>query len=181
MMKMKDKRKEEITAVYKRYINTLFSYGCKFTSDKELVKDCIHDVFINLLEMENFSTVLNPKSYVLRAFRNKLFDELSKSIPCSIDDMPFSFSQSVTEENEFLTEDRNRNLKLYIQKIFENLTDRQREVVYLHYIEEMDYEDISRFLGITYQRVRNITSEALAHLRQKFGNAPPDFLLLMIL
>jgi RNA polymerase sigma factor (sigma-70 family) len=172
----------EIASIYKKYVDSLFSYGCKFTPDKELVKDCVHDIFVKLLEIEDFSTIVNLKFYMFRMLKNQLLDELSKTVSISsIEDMPFSFSQSVSEENDFIEKDRNRNIKEYVQRIFATLTDRQREVVYLHYIEEMEYEGISRFLGISIQRVRNITSEALIRLREKFGNVPPEFLLLMVL
>ncbi|MDR1332421.1 MAG: sigma-70 family RNA polymerase sigma factor [Tannerella sp.] len=181
MAETRDKIKNEIAAFYGKNVDSLFSYGCKFISDREQVKDCIQDVFVKLLEMEDISTIINLKFYILRSLKNRLFDELQKTEPYSIDDMRFSFSQLASEENDFLTDDRNRNMKQYVRKIFENLTDRQREVVYLHYMEEMGYEDISRFLEISVQRVRNIASEALIRLRQKFGNVPPDFFLLMML
>jgi len=31
---------------YDTYVNVLYHFGSKITSDKELLKDCIHDVFI---------------------------------------------------------------------------------------------------------------------------------------
>ena len=34
--------------LYDMHINLLFNYGCKLTTDKELLKDCIHDVFVKL-------------------------------------------------------------------------------------------------------------------------------------
>ena len=32
------------STLYDMHINLLFNYGCKLTTDKELLKDCIHDV-----------------------------------------------------------------------------------------------------------------------------------------
>ena len=36
------------STLYDMHINLLFNYGCKLTTDKELLKDCIHDVFVKL-------------------------------------------------------------------------------------------------------------------------------------
>jgi DNA-directed RNA polymerase specialized sigma24 family protein len=33
---------------YNKYIEELFSYGMRFTSDRELKKDCIQDVFVKI-------------------------------------------------------------------------------------------------------------------------------------
>ena len=41
----------DATAFSKLYdlnVNLLFSYGCKLTTDRELLKDCIHDVFVKM-------------------------------------------------------------------------------------------------------------------------------------
>lgn len=34
--------------LYDSHINILFNYGLKLTIDKELLQDCIHDVFVKL-------------------------------------------------------------------------------------------------------------------------------------
>ena len=36
------------TYIYRKYIEELFSYGMRFTSDRELVKDCIQDLFVKI-------------------------------------------------------------------------------------------------------------------------------------
>jgi RNA polymerase sigma factor (sigma-70 family) len=176
-----NKSKEALSSVYNEYVEELYAYGCKFTSDKGLIKDCIHDVFVKLYEKEDFLSIRNLKFYILRAFKNRLLDELEKVAPFNIDDVPFFYTQTASDEETFIQEDRNRQLKLYVEKIFENLTNRQREIIYLYYIEELDYNEISRMLDINYQTVKNIVHEALARLREKLGVVPPDFLFLLVL
>ena len=34
--------------LYDLHINVLFNYGLKLTIDKELLQDCVHDVFVKL-------------------------------------------------------------------------------------------------------------------------------------
>ena len=52
----------DATAFSKLYdlnVNLLFSYGCKLTTDRELLKDCIHDVFVKMYTKKE---ELNPVS-----------------------------------------------------------------------------------------------------------------------
>lgn len=71
---------EAFSQLYDLYANVLFNYGCKLTNDRELLKDCIHDVFIKIYnKREELHNVLNFKSYLFVSLRNKLYDEMRKN------------------------------------------------------------------------------------------------------
>jgi RNA polymerase sigma factor (sigma-70 family) len=171
------KSKESLSTIYEELAAGLYSYGCKFTCDRELVKDCIHDVFVKLYEKEDLSAILNIKFYLLRSLKNKLLDELARTRPENIDEIPFSYLYGVSEEDRSIETDKIRQSKIYIEKALENLTGRQKEVVYLYYIEELSYDEISQLMGMNYQSLRNTVHRALMRLRQKLGDRPPIFLL----
>ena len=40
---------QAIIFVYRTYSNKLFNYGCQFTAKREIVEDCIQDLFIDLI------------------------------------------------------------------------------------------------------------------------------------
>ena len=46
------------------------------------------------------------------------------------------------------------------------LTDRQREVIYLKFNQNMSYEEIGDILGINYQSIRNLAHRAITELRK---------------
>ena len=168
--------KESLSALYVEQVDSLYSYGCKFTCDRELVKDCIHDVFVKLYEKEDISTIRNIKFYLLRSLKNRLLDELSRIQPENIDEATFSYLQEASDEDRLMDVNETDLLKKkYLEKAFENLTGRQKETVYLYYIEELSYDEISLLLGMNYQSVRNIVHRALVKLREKLGERPPDF------
>jgi len=168
--------KESLSDLYEEQVNSLYSYGCKFTVDRDLVKDCIHDVFVKLYEKEDISAIRNQKFYLLQTFKNRLLDELARAQPESIDEVTFSYLQEAQDEDRQMDIDETDQLrKKYIEKIFENLTGRQKEAVYLYYIEELSYEEVGQLLGMNYQSVRNIVHRALVRLREKLGERP-DFL-----
>ena len=43
---------EAFSEVYQKYVQSLFLYGLQFTSDRELVKDSIHDLFVKLYRIK---------------------------------------------------------------------------------------------------------------------------------
>ena len=170
--------RKELSALYQNHVASLYSYGCKFTADRELVKDCIHDVFVNIHKMEDVANILDIKFYLLKSLKNRLLDEFEKVKTDNIEDEDtFSYTHGVLDENKLMDIDEtDRIRKQYIEKIFEHLTKRQKEAVYLYYIEELTYDEICKLLGMNYQSVRNTIHRALVRLREKLGNKPPDFL-----
>ena len=65
------------STLYDMHINILFNYGSKLTTDKELLKDCIHDVFVKLYSKKNELDIINNlKSYLFISLKNKIFDPL---------------------------------------------------------------------------------------------------------
>jgi RNA polymerase sigma factor (sigma-70 family) len=57
------------------------------------------------------------------------------------------------------------SLQNKITALLNELPKRQKEVIYLHYFEEMDYNQIAAVMGINYQSVLNLTQKALQKLR----------------
>ena len=53
--------------------------------------------------------------------------------------------------------------------MLDSLTERQREIVYLRYIQEYDYEQIAQLLNITVHGCRKLLSKAMQNLREKYG------------
>jgi RNA polymerase sigma factor (sigma-70 family) len=172
--------KKFLWSIYEEQAEMLYSYGCKFTMDKEMIKDCIHDVFVKLYE-KDLSSVQNLKFYLLRSFKNRLLDELSDKSKDYIEDASFSYALQVSSDEDVLIEnDQVRELKLFIEKAFENLTNRQKEAIYLYYIEGLNYSDIGELLQMNYQSVRNTVHRALIRLRERLGDSPPVFLFFLI-
>jgi len=70
--------------LYDMYVNLLYNYGYRLTTDIELLKDCIQDVFIKIYNKRTeLNTVINFKSYLLISLKNKLCDESRKRVNLS--------------------------------------------------------------------------------------------------
>ena len=125
--------------LYDLHINILFNYGLKLTIDKELLKDCIHDIFVKLYtKKEELGTIDNLKSYLFISLKNKLCD---------------------------MEEEQRKNEFSLVKRLLDQLSPRQREALTLYYIEEKKYEDICEIMNMNYQSVRNLMHRGLTKLR----------------
>lgn len=55
---------EQPTNVYENYQQRLMAYGLTFTSDTELVKDCLQDVFLKFLQRCNVIPIASIPSFL---------------------------------------------------------------------------------------------------------------------
>lgn len=163
---MDQTHKNTLKLLYEEYANTLYSYGCKFTRDKELVKDCIQDIFVYLHSIDPAS-VKNVKFYLLQALKNNLITKLTKINETTYpENIEFTIPSPETIESIFIENEESQQMKALLQEALNTLTNRQKEAIYLYYIEELEYAEICNLLDMNYQSVRNLIHRALTNLRK---------------
>lgn len=153
--------------LYDLHINILLNYGSKLTFDRELLKDCIHDVFVKLYtRKEDLGCIDNVKSYLFIALKNKLCDEIRKRMHMSDTSVEsINLTSSVDVEDVYLEKEKRKNEYFLVKRLLEQLSPRQREALTLYYIEERKYEDICEIMNMNYQSVRNLMHRGLTKLR----------------
>jgi RNA polymerase sigma-70 factor (ECF subfamily) len=157
--------------LYNRYYPQLYNYGCKFSSDKELIRDCIQNLFVKLIRnYQSLSDTSSVKGYLLKAFRNHLYDSLKAKgerlrlfIPC-IDDLLLFEKEGYNFSKE---KEQTEEIRI-IQRAFLELSHRQQEIIYLYYIMEASHADIATALNITYQSSKNLLARSIVKLRKVF-------------
>src|SRR5690606_13971134 len=114
--------------------------------------------------------VSNVRSYLFTAIRRKIYRKLAyrpqwKSLDGEKSlngEISFSFEPKFTlSESAFESSSDHLKLRAEVRKMISQLSERQREIVYLKYIEGMDYEEIAQIMDISYQSSRNLLSKAL--------------------
>lgn len=153
--------------LYDLHINILFSYGLKLTIDKELLKDCIHDVFVKLYtKRDELGAIDNVRSYLFISLKNKLCDELRKRMYMSdtaVDEISILAPTDV--EDDYMEKEQRKSELSLVKNLLDQLSPRQREALTLYYIEEKKYEDICEIMNMNYQSVRNLMHRGLTKLR----------------
>lgn len=158
--------------LYNKHIDQLFAFGSRFTSDREMLKDCIQDVFVKLFtRRENLGPIDNVDSYLFISLRNRIHDEFRRNGKITGDEVNDANMQAVAEYEEYNQERMKQQQELTnnVEKFFEKLSPRQRQIINLYYIEQRKYEDICRIMGINYQSVRNLMHRSISRLREYAG------------
>ncbi|KAA4214691.1 sigma-70 family RNA polymerase sigma factor [Bacteroides ovatus] len=158
----------QFIALYKFYYQDLYAYGVSLGFNTEDVKDAIQEVYLKLYFNERLCIDEKKiKFYLLRSVRNQLIDwERTKKDTSSIEEEERSFKLSVSVEENFISDEEDLLLKKRVNRILDLLTDHQREIVYLHFIEEMPYEEIAVMLVMKIQTVRGQVFKAMEKLRK---------------
>lgn len=158
---------QALEQIYRRYYPLLLNYGCRLSNNQELVQDCIQNLFLKLMSKSRIlSNTHSVKGYLLKALRNNLLDSLEKEEKHSefifIDEIPETLH--ITTEEEMALEEDINNLSLAYQE----LSSKQKEILYLFYIKGISHKEIANILGINYQTSKNKLSQSLVQLRRIF-------------
>ena len=160
--------------LFNAYIQILFDYGCKFTTDEQLVEDCIQELFVDLWRKRTQIQINHSiKHYLLLSLRRLLFRRLKslrsrKQEPIEgIEAEMFDLELSIEEHwiARQLVEIQKNKLAQAIQQ----LSTRQKEAIFLRYYQEMKYEEIAVMMAISVAAVYKLVSVGVKQLRKRLG------------
>ena len=159
---------ESFDRLYSMFIKVLFTYGLQFTTDRELVKDCIQDVFVTIYDTRiQLHHITNISIYLRISLKNRLINVLIKEKKhLSTPDFAFVDEFTTEQKLEYIEEEQhNRNRVEIILKL---LTPQQKKVVHYRYIEGLSLEEISLLMKINYQSVQNTLQRAIKKIKNHF-------------
>lgn len=152
------------------HYKTLYNYGAKYTTDTELVKDCIQELFIGLWNRKVFlSTNVNPKAYLISSLRRALHRKIQSEnriskYQDSINTLSL-FDFDISIEEEFINRETDLLKANKIASLIANLPKRQKEVVYLKFFLNLSRDEIAVVMGNNPQTVSNLLQLAFKKLR----------------
>jgi len=170
---------KDLHSLYVLYYNDLLRYGLYLTNDFELSKEYINQLFLSLWNRrQKLPEVKSPKAYIVTSYKNKIIFRVKKSGDLEIVymDNENAYSQTVASSEEtFIELQEYEMLKQKVKNVLVSLTERQRELIVLRFIDEMTYEDIAAQLNISIRTVYNSIHESLKLLRSQINKK--DFFL----
>lgn len=171
--KIKKGNQEGYERLYDTYIDELYAYGISVSKDKEIVMDCIHDLFLDLYKYrKNLSDTTNIKYYLISSLKRKII----RADQHRIKEIQFIPDYLVSEENEVVSfEEELIQIQLDIQKkqyldtAITNLTDQQQRGIQLRFYEGKSYQDIASSLNVSIETSRTILYRAIKRLREELN------------
>ncbi len=157
---------EAFSYLYHTYYRKLYNYGYSIVPDKELLKDNLQELFLELWrDREKLGEAHNVQVYLLVSFRRKLFGKI-RTARKQLTDAGTELLAEDSFETTLINEQADSEQKHRLSQELEDLPKRQKEAIYLRFYQELTYGQITEIMNLQYQTVRDLIYKGLKTLRQ---------------
>jgi RNA polymerase sigma factor (sigma-70 family) len=161
--------KDALGKLFNQCFDSLYSYGYRIIPNSENVRDAIQEIFFQVWKYRKSLTVPDSvEAYLFISLRRELLTKKKASQRRDDIDNNYyleEFDALISYNNWYeilnLEEEDSKKLKRSI----ENLTPRQREVIYLKFYEGFSTEELSQILDLRAQSIYNLVFSAINQLR----------------
>jgi len=161
---------DALSLLYNQHIHQLFSYGMRIRGDDQLVKDCIQEVFVHLIDKKKKLTITEVTSaYLFKSLRNKLFEELRTKTLRSDNVKHISTNEIVFDESmEQITikSEEEISRRRILEAALGSLSNYQREAIFLKYSQDFSYDKIAEILDIDVASARTLIYRSLKKVKE---------------
>lgn len=157
-----------LTVIFDRYHVPLYNYGSKLSSDSDLIKDAVQEVFIDVWRMRATLSreITSIKFYLYRALRRR-FQRIQGKYQFSEDIQDAEDSITAINEETVQIEQESRDLlRRRLQELLTQLPKRQVEALTLYYYDDFGIREIAQIMDVNEKSVRNFLHRGLKSLRQ---------------
>lgn len=161
--------RDAFSRIYEIFTADLYRYGFNLVRNKQLVEDCLHELFLHLhSHKRSLGPTDNIRFYLYRALRRRLLDALDKLKKYNSDDHAFDHAQFIVEsfESQYIEEQIQVRQQQMVLAELNKLPKRQKEILYLVYMKGLSYQEAAEVMDISMKSVYNTVNVALTSLRK---------------
>jgi RNA polymerase sigma-70 factor (ECF subfamily) len=161
-----------------RYEEKIKRYARKFLSDGEDINDVVQDIFIKVfVNIKSFDLKRKFSTWLYRIAHNELVNHLKKrkKMPLPLIDMDILFPYYISK-NEAGEEMDRRDFSKKIESCVNELDWKYREPIFLYYMEDLSYKEISEILqvpvstvGVRMKRAKETLKSSCKGLKEIYG------------
>lgn len=154
-------------SLFEAYYDEMYGYGIKLYHNHEVVKDCIQELFKTVWERrEDLDHIGSPNVYLYVSLRRKIVKEQKRDKRNEeLSEVNGETFLEFNKEDIIIVNEVKCKNKRKLKKALNQLTDCQKEVIYLYFYNGMSYGEIGKILSINRQSVRNHVYRAMETLR----------------
>ncbi len=164
--------KKAFSSLYRLSYKSLYSYGISFGIEDQQIRDTIQELFLKLYSGPKL--VKDPatlRAYLYASMRNSFinYQKIQQRQLCLEQGEEFHLKYSI---NNVAMEDKEEQeaIKIKLDSLLKLLTPRQKEIIYLRFLHQMEYEEISRIMNLSDQAARNLIHRAMKKMRDNDSN-----------
>ena len=168
---LREGSQKAIEDLYRFNYQVLYSYAVKICQDKELSKDCVQELFVQLWEKrDNLNKVSKVRSYLLQSIWHILIKKLkkeNKNLPLD-ENKHYDIDVVFSQEHILIQEQSQKNKKELLDAAIQKLSKQQREIIFMQYYEGLTIDEVQQITELKYQSIKNLTHRAMVSLRESF-------------
>lgn len=168
--------------IYDRFFDDMYEYGIRLCKDDFILKDKIQDVFIRIwTRHEKLGSTANIKAYLFTALRNSINEEYRSNIlhHTLLDKFRSGLPVNFSLEFELLEKEAEQEKLRQLHGALNQLSDRQKEIIYLRFLQDMDYDEVSKIMNITTKAAYKLSARALESLKELLSANDKEILMLL--
>lgn len=153
--------------LYLLLFDDLLMYGRRIGGDDEMAEDAIQDLFVKLYQKRlvlDDNTKLRP--FLFRSLKNNIYNQMIRHAKLRSLDEYDSFDLNYTIDDQLFSS-QEQQLSDEIHRIMKGLSGRQKEIIYLRFVHEMSFEEISEIMDIHVQSARNLLFRSIEKIRKE--------------
>lgn len=154
--------------LYLLFFDDLLMYGRRVGGDDLMVEDAIQDLFVKLFQKRIvLEDNMKLRPFLFRSLKNQIYNQLLRDARLtSFDDSDLPFNLEYTIDDQVFT-NQEQQLSDEVHRFMIGLSSRQREIIYLRFVHEMTFEEISEIMEINVQSARNLLSRSMEKIRKE--------------
>lgn len=137
--------------IYSEYIDTLFAYGSKITTNKEIIQDSIQDLFIDMYKYKiNLEKPDSLEFYLLKSFKRLIQQKLKKNNK-NINFSTSEFSElniCFNLEDDFLKKESETIKLKSLDEALNSMKPKSKELLFYKFNSNLTYKEIGELIGL---------------------------------
>ncbi|MFD3292840.1 sigma-70 family RNA polymerase sigma factor [Aquirufa sp. KTFRIE-69F] len=159
--------------LYSHFVQPLYTYCMGITSDKDLIKDCLHDLFVEIWKNHaSLGPTTSVKFYLMASIKRKIVRQLESQLKNLNHHEAYKYQfmeDTPSPERQLVMVEEERMSYTLMYQSLNRLSKRQREAISLKYFENMDTDQISEKMNINTQSVYNLIFGALRVMKEQMS------------
>lgn len=157
--------------LYNSFYNNLFSANFSICTNRDMVKDSIHEAFISIwVNRDKLPPVTSVGGYISTCVRRKVIDALKKESQLETAFLRMDAEHELSYEEVIIAFQEQEAIRKTLKEALSYLTNKQKEVIRLRFFENKNYEEIAQLVGCEQRTIYNCIYEAVKRLRHHFAS-----------
>lgn len=153
---------ESFAVLYQRYEGRVYGYLSRKLNDDSTAEDAFQEVFLRVTRARSsFNSSFKFAPWLFSIVHRCLIDSIR------LNTRKARLKSELENQDELQVESADDSTS-EIDSILSSLTDRDREVLTLKYVEDLPFDSVAKRLGINVTNIRQIASRAIRRLRKEY-------------